>query len=292
MTRRSRCVLELGRGVLQCNVEYAFNKSTAIPPGSESASDELKTLFLLCFIFTPSSYFTVNGGNTFKDFVCQLNCWSSLTQAEHNLAIFALDNIRNRQSPSWQKGLHLATPNVHRKHFHEAKSPPLYMFLICGPSLTSLGILIIHEMYAKPDLVWDLLHELTCSPLGGRGKDSIESIWIYQMQKLWIWRTSLNRVKLSLYWKGAKFHLVSLSQIFLPWVEGGRRQHNVHIILSRVSFYCSLATFGRLINSNGRTKPTISGCPANGHSVFGNHRDIGAVRCSSTLHKVKPVHTG
>ena len=222
MTRQSRGVLELGRGVLQCNVEYAFNKSTAIPAGSESASDELKTLFLLCFIFNPSSYITANGGNTFKEFVCQLNCWSSLTQAEHNLAIFALDNIRNRQSPSWQKGLRLATPNVHRKHFHEAKSPPLYMFLICGPSLTSLSILIIHKMYAKSDLVWDLLHELTCSPLGGRGKDSIESIWIYQMQKLWIWRTSLNRVKLSIFLKRCKISFgLPFSDIY---AMGGRRE--------------------------------------------------------------------
>ena len=35
----------------------------------------------------------------------------------------------------------------------------------------------------------------------------------------------------------------------------------------------------RLINSNGGwAKPTISSWPANGHSMFGNHRDISASR--------------
>ena len=67
-----------------------------------------------------------------------------------------------------------------------------------------------------------------------------------------------------------------------------RRFRNLVMFLSRVLTLCFTAGWqplGRLINSNGKVKPTISGCPANGHSVFGNHRDIGAVHCPSTLHR-------
>ena len=63
--------------------------------------------------------------------------------------------------------------------------------------------------------------------------------------------------------------------------------HFFHKQMNKSQTFCGKCLFTavswqglvRLINSNGGwAKPTISSWPANGHSMFGNHRDISASR--------------